>query len=421
MLPEQKFKYVPLLQGKSIAMIFEKRSTRTRMSTETGFSLLGGHPCFLTPQDIHLGINESTTDTARVLSGLADIVLARVYSHSSLELLDKDASIPIINGLSDLYHPVQILADLLTLQEHYGSLKGLTLAWIGDGNNVLHSFMMSLAKLGVNLKVATPKGYEPDANVTQEAQRLSKQFGTKLQFLTDPVEAARDSNVLVTDTWVSMGQEEEKKKRLKDFHGYQITMQAGSVAAPDWTFLHCLPRKAEEVDDEVFYSPRSLVFTEAENRKWTIMMSEPLSQKNALFTAMNRFIGAVNNMDQTVMVPSLLRDVPLDQQNEEQKLTNVMGSYLRDAEDDMYSYYSQLKSIRNNIEWGVLRAEEQRRKKDSPAPEPVRTEPDSDTDLEQLLQYHLKGLHGVLSKLTSQANNLTNRYKQEIGIAGWGQ
>uniref|UniRef100_A0A8C2I927 ornithine carbamoyltransferase n=1 Tax=Cyprinus carpio TaxID=7962 RepID=A0A8C2I927_CYPCA len=241
---KHRSEYVPLLQGKSI-----------------GLNL----------SDIHLGVNESTTDTARVLSGLADIVLARVYSHSSLEHLDKDASIPIINGLSDLYHPIQILADLLTLQEHYGSLKGLTLAWIGDGNNVLHSFMMSLAKLGVNLKVATPKGYEPDANVTQEAQLLSKQFGTKLQFLTDPMEAARDSNVLVTDTWVSMGQEEEKKRRLKDFHGYQITMQTGSVAAPDWTFLHCLPRKAEEVDDEVFYSPRSLVFAEAENRKWTIM------------------------------------------------------------------------------------------------------------------------------------------------------
>ncbi|XP_001334671.1 ornithine transcarbamylase, mitochondrial [Danio rerio] len=263
--------HLPLLQGKSIAMIFEKRSTRTRMSTETGFSLLGGHPCFLTPQDIHLGVNECTTDTARVLSGLADIVLARVYNHSSLEHLDKDTSIPVINGLSDLYHPIQILADLLTLQEHYGSLKGRTLTWIGDGNNVLHSFMMSLAKLGVNLKVATPKGYEPDAAVTEEAQRLAKQFGTRLQFVSDPVEAARDSSVLVTDTWVSMGQEEEKKKRLKDFSGYQITIQTGSVAAPDWTFLHCLPRKPEEVDDEVFYSQRSLVFEEAENRKWTIM------------------------------------------------------------------------------------------------------------------------------------------------------
>nr|AFM85231.2 mitochondrial ornithine carbamoyltransferase [Clarias batrachus] len=263
--------YLPLLRGKSIAMIFEKRSTRTRMSTETGFALLGGHPCFLTPQDIHLGVNESTKDTARVLSSLTDIVLARVYSHSTLEQLDKEASVPIINGLSDLYHPIQILADLLTLQEHYGSLKGLTLSWIGDGNNVLHSFMMSLPKLGVNLRIATPEGYEPDPNVTQEALRLSKQFATELHLFSEPMEAAQGSNVLVTDTWISMGQEEEKKKRLKDFHGYQITMQTGSVAAPDWTFLHCLPRKSEEVDDEVFYSPRSLVFPEAENRKWTIM------------------------------------------------------------------------------------------------------------------------------------------------------
>ncbi|KAG7275918.1 hypothetical protein CRUP_011368 [Coryphaenoides rupestris] len=175
-------------QGKSIAMIFEKRSTRTRM----------------------------------VLSGLCDIVLARVYSHSMLEELAKDASIPIINGL-----------------------------WIGDGNNMLHSFMMTAAKLGVHLRVATPKGYEPDASVIQEAQRLSKQHGTCLVLTSDPMEAAQGSDVLVTDTWVSMGQEEEKKKRLKDFHGYQT----GSVANPDWTFLHCLPRKQEEVDDEVFYSP----------------------------------------------------------------------------------------------------------------------------------------------------------------------
>uniref|UniRef100_A0A3Q3KY65 ornithine carbamoyltransferase n=1 Tax=Labrus bergylta TaxID=56723 RepID=A0A3Q3KY65_9LABR len=240
--------YLPLLQGKSIAMVFEKRSTRTRMSTETGFALLGGHPCFLTSQDIHLGVNESSTDTARVLSGLCDIVLARVYGHSTLEELDKEASIPIINGLSDLYHPIQILADYLTLQEHYGSLSGLTVSWIGDGNNVLHSFMMSAAKLGIHLKIATPKRY-------QEAQRLSKEHGTQLLLTADPMEAAHGSNVLVTDTWVS----------------YQITMQTGSVAKPDWTFLHCLPRKMEEVDDEVFYSPRSLVFPEAENRKWTIM------------------------------------------------------------------------------------------------------------------------------------------------------
>lgn len=268
---KEKNENLPLLQGKSIAMIFEKRSTRTRMSTETGFALLGGHPCFLTSQDIHLGVNESSTDTARVLSGLCDIVLARVYTHSTLEELAKDASIPIINGLSDMYHPIQILADFLTLQEHYGSLSGLTVSWIGDGNNVLHSFMMTAAKLGVHLKIATPKGYEPDNGVVQEAQRLSKKHGTQLVLTSDPLEAAHDSNVLVTDTWVSMGQEEEKKKRLKDFEGYQITMQTGSVSKPDWTFLHCLPRKMEEVDDQVFYSSRSLVFPEAENRKWTIM------------------------------------------------------------------------------------------------------------------------------------------------------
>ncbi|XP_062311638.1 ornithine transcarbamylase, mitochondrial [Osmerus eperlanus] len=263
--------YLPLLQGKSIAMIFEKRSTRTRMSTETGFALLGGQPCFLTSQDIHLGVNESSTDTARVLSGLCDIVLARVYSHATLEELVKEASIPIINGLSDLYHPIQILADFLTLQEHYGYLKGLTVSWIGDGNNVLHSFMMTAAKLGVHLRIATPKGYEPDSYVIEEAQRLSKQHGTRLLMTSDPMEAAHGTNVLVTDTWVSMGQEEEKKRRVKDFHGYQITMQTGSVASPDWTFLHCLPRKQEEVNDQVFYCPRSLVFPEAENRKWTIM------------------------------------------------------------------------------------------------------------------------------------------------------
>lgn len=263
--------YLPLLQGKSIAMIFEKRSTRTRMSTETGFAVLGGHPCFLTSQDIHLGVNESCTDTARVLSGFCDIVLARVNCHSTLEELEKEASIPIINGLSDLYHPIQILADFLTLQEHYGSLSGLTVAWIGDGNNVLHSFMMTAAKLGVHLKIATPKGYEPNQDVLAEAQRLSKQHGTQLVLTSDPMEAAHGSDVLVTDTWVSMGQEEDKKKRLEDFKGYQITMQTGSVAKPGWTFMHCLPRKKEEVDDHVFYSPHSLVFPEAENRKWTIM------------------------------------------------------------------------------------------------------------------------------------------------------
>ncbi|CAH2220271.1 ornithine carbamoyltransferase, mitochondrial [Pelobates cultripes] len=268
---KQKGEYMPLLQGKSLAMIFEKRSTRTRLSTETGFALLGGHPCFLTTQDIHLGVNESLKDTARVLSGMTDAVLARVYKQSDLDLLAKEATIPIVNGLSDSYHPIQILADYLTLQEHFGHLNGLTLSWIGDGNNILHSIMLSAAKCGMHLRVATPKGYEADSSVTAAAEQFAKEFGTKLFITNDPLEAASGANVLITDTWVSMGQEAEKKKRVMDFKGYQITMKTGKVASPDWVFLHCLPRKPEEVDDEVFYSPKSLAFQEAENRKWTIM------------------------------------------------------------------------------------------------------------------------------------------------------
>ncbi|XP_013916269.1 PREDICTED: ornithine carbamoyltransferase, mitochondrial-like, partial [Thamnophis sirtalis] len=182
---------LPLLQGKSLALIFEKRSTRTRLSIETGFALLGGHPCFLTLQDIHLGINESISDTAWVLSTMTDAILARVYKHCDLITLAEEAAIPVINGLSDFDHPIQILADYLTLQEHYRSLNGLTLSWIGDGNNVLNSILLSAAKFGMNLHVATPK------------------YGTKLLLTTNPLEAAKGANVLITDTWISMGQEEE--------------------------------------------------------------------------------------------------------------------------------------------------------------------------------------------------------------------
>ncbi|XP_023611171.1 ornithine carbamoyltransferase, mitochondrial [Myotis lucifugus] len=237
---KQKGEYLPLLQGKSLGMIFEKRSTRTRLSTETGFALLGGHPCFLTTQDIHLGVNESLTDTARVLSSMTDAVLARVYKQSDLDILAKEASIPIVNGLSDLYHPIQILADYLTLQEHYGSLKGLTLSWIGDGNNILHSIMMSAAKFGMHIQAATPKGYEPDPNIIKLAEKYAKENSTKLSLTNDPLEAARGGNVLITDTWISMGQEEEKKKRLQAFKGYQVTMKTAEVAASDWTFRTCI-------------------------------------------------------------------------------------------------------------------------------------------------------------------------------------
>ncbi|NWI88996.1 OTC protein, partial [Pitta sordida] len=268
---KHKGEYLPLMQGKSLAMIFEKRSTRTRLSAETGFALLGGHPSFLTTQDLHLGTNESLTDTARVLSNMTNGILARVFKHNDLDLMAKEATIPVINGLSDLHHPLQILADYLTLQEHYGGLNGLTIAWIGDGNNVLHSIMMSAAKLGIHLRIATPKGFEPNLRISKITEQLSEEYGTKLLLTTDPLEAADNANVLVTDTWISMGQEEEKEERLKAFRGYQVTMKTAKSAASNWSFLHCLPRKPEEVDDEVFYSAQSLVFQAAENRKWTFM------------------------------------------------------------------------------------------------------------------------------------------------------
>ncbi|PIK38456.1 hypothetical protein BSL78_24702 [Apostichopus japonicus] len=263
-------RYTPLA-GRSAGLIFEKRSTRTRVSTETGVALLGGHPCFLSPSDIHLGVNESSKDTAKVLSGFVDIVLARVYRHNDLEVLAREGSIPVVNGLSELYHPLQALADFLTLREHYKSLKGLTLAWVGDGNNIIHSLMMTAPKLGVNIRCATPKGYECDPTVYSDAVDLAEQHGTTMYCTTDPMDACKDANVLVTDTWISMGQEEEKNERLRAFQGYQITKKMAAVASPDWCFLHCLPRKPEEVDDEVFYSRQSLVWQEAENRKWTVM------------------------------------------------------------------------------------------------------------------------------------------------------
>ncbi|KAF6027950.1 OTC [Bugula neritina] len=263
--------YQPL-KGKNLAMIFEKRSTRTRMSTESGFASLGGHPIFLSSQDIHLGVNENLSDSARVISRFSDIILARVYSNKTLQTLAKDGSKPVVNGLCDVYHPLQILADFQTLHEHYGQLKGLNIAWVGDGNNnVTHSFLMGCPKMGMNLRVASPKGYEVDKLVALDADALCKENNTTIHYTNDPREAVESCDVIVTDTWVSMGAEEEKAKRLADFHGYQVTQALCSLAKPDYTFLHCLPRKSEEVSDEVFYSRHSLVWDEAENRKWTVM------------------------------------------------------------------------------------------------------------------------------------------------------
>ncbi|KAE9019951.1 Ornithine carbamoyltransferase [Phytophthora rubi] len=269
--PETKATAPKPLTGEICSMIFQKRSTRTRISSEVGMHLLGGKGLFLSSDDIQLGVNETLKDTALVLSRFNSLILARVYGHSDILELGELATVPVINALSDKYHPLQMLADYLTVYEHFGRFEGLTFAWVGDGNNVLHDFMLAAPKLGAHIRIATPEGYEPDADVVAETKRLAQLAGTDVVMTTDPVEAAKGANVLATDTWISMGQEEESQKRLKAFAGYQVTNKMLESAADDHIFLHCLPRHQDEVDDEVFYGPRSLVFDEAENRLWTVM------------------------------------------------------------------------------------------------------------------------------------------------------
>ncbi|KAL4102221.1 hypothetical protein PRIC1_005966 [Phytophthora ramorum] len=259
------------LTGEVCSMIFQKRSTRTRISSEVGMHLLGGKGLFLSSDDIQLGVNETLKDTALVLSRFNSLILARVYGHADILQLAELATVPVINALSDKYHPLQMLADYLTVKEHFGAFEGLTIAWVGDGNNVLHDFMLAAPKLGVHVQIATPEGYEPDQDVVDETKRLAQLAGTKVLLTRDPVEAVTGANVVATDTWISMGQEEEAQKRLKAFAGYQVTNKMLEKAADDHIFLHCLPRHQDEVNDEVFYGPRSVVFDEAENRLWTVM------------------------------------------------------------------------------------------------------------------------------------------------------
>ena len=265
-----KEKYHPM-NGYSASMIFQKRSTRTRVSTETGISYLGGHALFLGMDDIQLGKNESLKDTARVLSRFNDVIMARVFGHDTLEVLSSEGSVPIVNLLSDKYHPLQILADFMTIREHFGSFEDLTIAWVGDGNNVLHSIMVTALKLGMNLRIATPERYRPIEDVTDIARKDAESSGSELLITSDPKEAVKGANIVITDTWISMGQDDEYQARVAAFAGYQVTEELMSEAADNWVFMHCLPRKQHEVDDEVFYSDRSIVWDEAENRMYTVM------------------------------------------------------------------------------------------------------------------------------------------------------
>ena len=274
---KKSFKYDPIsarqktpMKGQSMSMIFQKRSTRTRVSTETGVYLMGGHALMLGPSDIQLGVNETMRDTALVLSRFNDIILARVFGHDDVVELAKYSTVPIINALSDKYHPLQTLADLMTLKEHFGNLNGKTLGWVGDGNNIIHDLMIGAIMQGMNCQIATPTGYECLPDVVDTAKKLAIEHNVKLTFTTDPDEAASGADVIVTDTWVSMGQESEAAQKKKDFAGYQVNKRLMGLGSKECVFLHCLPRKPEEVTDEVFYSPASLVFPEAENRMWTV-------------------------------------------------------------------------------------------------------------------------------------------------------
>ena len=255
------------LKGKSLAMIFTKSSTRTRVSFEVGMYQLGGHALFLSNDDIQIGRGETIHDTAKVLSGMVDGIMIRTFAHQDVVDLAKYGSIPVINGLTDDQHPTQMIADLLTIKEVKGDLKGLKLAYIGDGNNVANSLLQACAKAGMDVAIASPKDYTCPDKYVQQALTDAKITGSKVLMTEDPYEAAKDADVLYADTWTSMGQEEEKAKRVEIFKNYQINKELFDVADKDAIFLHCLPAyRGYEVTEDIIDGPRSYVFQEAENR-----------------------------------------------------------------------------------------------------------------------------------------------------------
>ncbi len=251
------------LKNMSLGMIFEKASTRTRVSFEVAMTELGGHALYLNAADLQLGRSETICDTARVLSGYIHAITARVYSHETVQELARCADIPVINALSDLEHPCQLLADLLTIREQKGTLEGLRIAWIGDGNNVCNSLILASAIVGMELVVACPAGYEPDSDILAQARDL----GCDVTITHDPTKAAEGADVLYTDVWVSMGDEEEEEKRLQDLAGFQINTGLLEHAKPDCIVLHCLPaHRGQEITGEVLDGPHSVVLDQAENR-----------------------------------------------------------------------------------------------------------------------------------------------------------
>lgn len=256
-----------LLRGKTLAMIFAKPSTRTRVSFETGMTQLGGHALYLGMNDLQLGRGETIADTARTLSRYVDVIMARLFKHQDVVELAKNSSVPVINGLTDLHHPCQTLGDLETIREHLGKLRGIKVAWVGDGNNVCNSLMLGCSLVGADFSAACPAGFEPPANIIDQTKKNAAKSGAKVEVQTDPIKAVKEADVIYTDVWVSMGQEEETKKRMEVLKKYQLNAGLVKKAKKSVIVMHCLPAKRGlEITDEVIDGPHSVVWDQAENR-----------------------------------------------------------------------------------------------------------------------------------------------------------
>ena len=262
--------FLTKLKGRSIALLFQKPSVRTRISFQIGVSELGGSSVYMGPQEMPLGERESVKDVARVLARYCDAIVARTYAHSDVVELAQHAAVPVINGLSDSYHPCQTLADLFTIRERFKTLEKINIGYIGDGNNVLNSLLYGAAKTGANLSMATPKGYEPSEEILNEIKLITKESGSKVTLSNNPFTAIKNAHVIYTDVWVSMGQEKQREQRLRDFQPFQINGALINKAPKDAIVMHCLPaHRGEEITDEVIESARSAIFTQAENRLHT--------------------------------------------------------------------------------------------------------------------------------------------------------
>ena len=258
------------LKGRSLALLFQKPSIRTRVSFQVGINELGGSAVYMDPQEMPLGERESIKDVARVLSRYCDLVVTRTYEHGDVEEFAKHATVPVINGLSDSYHPCQTLADLFTIREKFKSLEKINIAYIGDGNNVLNSLLYGVAKTGANLAIAAPRGYEPNEEILKEIKLIAKESGSKITLSNNPFTAIKNAHVVYTDVWVSMGQEKQREQRLRDFQPFQVNGAIIGKAPKDSMILHCLPaHRGEEITDEVIEHPRSAIFDQAENRLHT--------------------------------------------------------------------------------------------------------------------------------------------------------